>query len=80
MYEYKVAYWEDETRDFCFGTSVNSRFQKEINELSQEGWVVKFSNLAALPPTNAERRISVYALLEREKIPAPFRERSKNRS
>jgi hypothetical protein len=81
MYEYKVVYWEDETGELCFGTSVKSRFQQEINDLSQEGWVVKFSNLAALPPTNAEKKsISVYALLEREKIPAPFRERSKNTS
>ncbi|MCW4024757.1 MAG: DUF4177 domain-containing protein [Candidatus Bathyarchaeota archaeon] len=80
LYEYKVVYWEDASGEFSFGTSVKSRFQNEINELSQEGWVVKFSNTAALPQTNTERRISAYALLEREKIPAPFRERSKNRS
>ena len=79
MYEYNVVYWEDEAGEFCFGTSVKSKFQQEINELSQEGWVVKFSNLVALPPTNTERRkVSAYALLEREKIPAPFRARPKN--
>ncbi|MCW3999301.1 MAG: hypothetical protein NWE93_03585 [Candidatus Bathyarchaeota archaeon] len=79
MNEYKVVYWEDDTGEFCFGASVKSRFQQEINDLSQEGWVVKSSNIASLPPTNTEiRRISVYALLEREKIPAPFRGRSKN--
>jgi hypothetical protein len=77
MNEYKVVYWEDDTGEFSFGTSVKSRFEQEINE---EGWVVKFSNMASIPPTNTERRIGVYALLEREEIPAPFRARSKNRS
>ena len=80
MYEYKVVYWEDISGDFSFGTSVKSRFQNEINELAQEGWTVKFSNTTTISQTNTERRISAYALLEREKIPAPFRERSKNRS
>jgi hypothetical protein len=80
MYEYKIVYWEDDSGDFSFSISVKLRFQNEINELAQEGWVVKFSNTIALPQTNTEkRRISAYALLEREKIPAPFRERSKNR-
>jgi hypothetical protein len=79
MYEYKVVYWEDVSGDFSFGTSVKSRFQNEINELAQDGWVVKFSNTLMLSQTNTERRISAYALLEREKIPAPFRDRSKNR-
>jgi len=81
MNEYKVVYWEDDSGEFAFGTSVKSRFQNEINELAQEGWVVKSSNTATLPQTNTERRRnSAYALLEREKIPAPFRERSKNRT
>ncbi len=81
MYEYKVVYWEDDSGEFSFGTSVKSRFQNEINELSQDGWTVKFSNTATLPQTNTERsRSSAYALLEREIIPARFREHSKNRS
>jgi hypothetical protein len=81
MNEYKIVYWEDESGEFSFGTTVKSRFEKEINELAQEGWVVKLSNIAALPQTNTERRrVSAYALLEREKIPAPFRVRSKNSS
>ena len=80
MYEYRVVYWEDISGDFSFGTSVKSRFQNEINELAQEGWAVKFSNTTTISQKNTERRISAYALLEREKIPAPFRERSKNRS
>ena len=59
---------------------MKSKFQREINELAQEGWVVKFSNIAALPQANAEKTgVSAYALLEREMIPAPFRERSKNK-
>ena len=79
MNEYKVIYWEDDAGEFSFGTSVKSRFEKEINELAQEGWIVKVSNIATLPQTNNERRrVSAYALLEREKIPAPFRPRSKN--
>ncbi len=78
MNEYKVVYWEDTSGEFCFGSSVKSRFQQEINELANEGWIVKFSNIATLPQTNTERRsVSAYALLEREIIPAPFRERSK---
>jgi hypothetical protein len=81
MNEYKVVYWEDNSGEFAFGTSVKSKFQQEINELAQEGWVVKFSNIAALPQTNAERRsVSAYALLEREIIPPAFRGRSKNSS
>ncbi len=81
MNEYKVVYWEDTSGEFAFGTSVKTRFQQELNELAQEGWVVKFSNITTLPQTNADRRsVSVYALLEREIIPAPFRERSKKRS
>jgi hypothetical protein len=81
MYEYKVVYWEDTSGEFTFGTSVKSRFQQEINQLSQEGWVVKFSNIASLPQTNNERRsVSAYALLEREIIPAPFREHPKSSS
>lgn len=78
MNEYKVVYWEDTSGEFAFGTSVKTRFQQEVNELAQEGWVVKFSNITSLPQTNAERRsVSVYALLEREIIPAPFRARLK---
>jgi hypothetical protein len=81
MNEYRVVYWEDTSGEYSFGTSIKSRFQQEINQLAQEGWAVKFSNIAVLPPTNSERRsISAYALLEREIIPAPFRERSKNKS
>ncbi len=80
MYEYKVVYWEDDSGDLSFGTSVKSKFQNEINELAQEGWIVKCSNTTTMPQTNPEKtRISAYALLEREKIPAAFRERSKNR-
>ena len=78
MNEYRVVYWEDTSGEFAFGTSVKSKFQQEINQLAQDGWIVKFSNIATLPQSNAERRcISVYALLEREIIPAPFRERPK---
>ncbi len=81
MNEYKVVYWEDNSGEFCFGSSVKSKFQQEINELAHEGWIVKFSNIAALPPTNSERRaVSAYALLEREVIPAAFREKPQNRS
>jgi len=78
MNEYKVIYWEDISGEFSFGTSVKSRFEAEINQLAQEGWSVKFSNITTLPQTNNERRgISAYALLEREVIPAPFRGRDK---
>jgi hypothetical protein len=78
MNEYKVVYWEDNSGEFAFGTTVQSKFQQEINELAHEGWNVKFSNIATLPQTNNERRgISAYALLEREIIPQAFRERSK---
>jgi len=79
MNEYRVVYWEDAAGEFSFAITVKSRFEKEINELAQEGWVVKVSNIATLPNGN-ERRISAYALLEREKIPAPFRGRAKNSS
>jgi hypothetical protein len=79
MNEYKVVYWEDDSGD-SFGASVKSKFQNEINELAQEGWVVKCSNTTTISQMKTEKiRISAYALLEREKIPAPFRERSKNR-
>lgn len=78
MNEYRVIYWEDTSGEFSFGTSVKSRFESEINQLAQEGWVVKFSNITTLPQTNNERRgISAYALLEREVIPAPFRGHNK---
>ncbi|MGD6851913.1 MAG: DUF4177 domain-containing protein [Candidatus Bathyarchaeia archaeon] len=81
MNEYKVVYWEDDSGEYSFGTTIKSRFEREINELAQEGWVVKQSNTSTLPQSNTERRrISAYALLEREKIPAPFRARSKNSS
>ena len=80
MNEYRVVYWEDTSGEFSFGTSVKSRFQQEINDLAHDGWIVKFSNIAALPQTNNERRsIAAYALLEREIIPAAFREHSKSR-
>jgi hypothetical protein len=80
MNEYKVVYWEDDPGDSSFGTSVRSKFQNELNELAQEGWVVKCSNTTTIPQTNTGKsRIGAYALLEREKIPAAFRERSKNR-
>jgi hypothetical protein len=76
MNEYRVIYWEDVSGEFSFGTSIKSRFEDQINKLAQEGWAVKFSNITTLPQTNNERRgISVYALLEREVIPAPFRGR-----
>lgn len=74
MNEYKVVYWEDMPGEFNFGTSIKIKFGEKVNELAQEGWVVKFSNITYLA---TERRVSVYALLEREIIPAPFRERSK---
>jgi hypothetical protein len=77
MNEYKVVYWEDDS--VSFAASVKSKFQNEINELAQEGWAVKCSNTTTIPQENTEKnRISAYALLERERIPAPFRERSKN--
>lgn len=80
MNEYKVVYWEDDSGELSFGASVKSKFQNEINELAQEGWAVKSSNTTIIPQTSTEKsRIGAYALLEREKIPAPFRERSKNR-
>ena len=78
MNEYRVVYWEDNSGEFYFGTSVKSRFQQEINDLANEGWIVKFSNIATLPQTNTDRRgVGAYALLEREIIPEAFRERSK---
>lgn len=81
MNEYRVVYWEDSSGEFAFGTSVKSKFQQEINQLAQEGWIVKFSNIATLPQTNAERRcVSAYALLERKIIPSAFRGRSKTSS
>jgi hypothetical protein len=81
MNEYKVVYWEDSSGEFNFGVTAKSKFQQEINDLANDGWTVKFSNIAVLPQTNNERRgVSAYALLEREKIPAPFRERSKTGS
>jgi hypothetical protein len=80
MNEYKVVYWEDDFGESSFGASVKSKFQNELNELAQEGWVVKSSNTTTIPQANTGKsRISAYALLEREKIPAAFRERSKNR-
>jgi hypothetical protein len=80
MNEYKVVYWEDDSGE-TVGTTMKSKFQNEINKLAQEGWVVRCSNTTTIPQTNTEKiRISAYALLERENIPAPFRERSKNRS
>ena len=79
MNEYTVVYWEDIPGEFTFGTSIKTRFEEKVNELAQEGWIVKFSNITTVPTANTEGRVSVYALLEREKIPAPFRERSKNR-
>lgn len=67
MNEYKVVYWEDNSGEFAFAISVKSKFQQEINNLAQEGWIVKFSNITALPQANNERRgVSAYALLERE--------------
>lgn len=81
MNEYRVVYWEDTSGEFAFGTTVKSKFQQELNQLAQEGWTVKFSNIATLPQSNVERRcISAYALLEREIIQAPFRGRNKNSS
>jgi hypothetical protein len=81
MLEYRVVYWEDTSGEFAFGTTSKTKFQQEINELAQEGWVVKVSNITALPQTNAERRsVSAYALLEREVIPAPFRGQPKTGS
>jgi hypothetical protein len=81
MLEYRVVYWEDNSGEFAFGTTAKTKFQQEINELAQEGWVVKLSNITALPQTNAERRsVSAYALLEREVIPAPFRGKQKTGS
>lgn len=80
MNEYKVVYCEDDSGESAFGVCVKSKFQNEINELAQEGWIVKYSNTTTIPQTNTGKsRISAYALLEREKIPAAFRERSKNR-
>jgi hypothetical protein len=79
MYEYKVVYWEDSSGEFTFGVTIKSRFEHEVNELAQEGWVVKYSNIAISPQTSNERRIiiSAYALLEKENIQAPFRETPK---
>ena len=79
MNEYKVVYWEDSAGEFTFGVTIKSKFQQEINQLAQEGWTVKFSNIAVSPQTSNDRRIivSAYALLERENIPAPFREKPK---
>ncbi len=73
MNEYKVVYWEDTSGDF--GRLIKTKFEDKVNELAQEGWIVKFSNITSMP---TEKRLSIYALLEREKIPAPFRARSKN--
>jgi hypothetical protein len=40
-------------------------FENMVNKLAKDGWVVKFSNTAALPAVMVE--MTVYALLEREK-------------
>jgi hypothetical protein len=81
MIEYRVVYWEDTSGEFAIGTTVKTKFLQEINDLAQEGWVVKLSNITGLPQTNAERRsVSAYALLEREVIPAPFRSQPKTGS
>lgn len=79
MIEYKVVYWEDTSEESAFRITVKSKFQQEINELAQDGWIVKFSNLATLPQSGTEKScISAYALLEREIIPAPFRKNVNN--
>jgi hypothetical protein len=79
MFEYKVVYWEDTQGEAGFVATVKTKFQKEINELAQDGWLVKSSNIASLQGNAGKFTISAYALLEREMIPAPFRERSKTR-
>jgi hypothetical protein len=79
--EYKVVYWEDASDESAFRVTVRSKFQQEINELAQDGWVVKFSNIATFLRSSAEKScIGAYALLEREIIPAPFRKGSKTTS
>jgi hypothetical protein len=80
MNEYKIVYYEDTMGESAFGATVKSKFEREINQLAQDGWVVKFSNISPIPQSNTnESRISAYALLEREVIPAPFRERSRSK-
>jgi hypothetical protein len=47
-----------------------SFFDKKLNELSKEGWIVKFSNISVVqedPTSRKEPLIAFYALLEREK-------------
>lgn len=81
MNEYKIVYWEDNVGESAFAATVKSKFQQEINQLAQDGWTVKFSNITALPQSSSEKsKLGAYALLEREIIPAAFRERSRNKS
>ena len=65
--------------NYLLEEQLNQVLKRNLNELAQEGWAVKSSNITALPQANAEKtKISAYALLEREKIPAPFRAHAKN--
>jgi hypothetical protein len=60
--EYKSLYIEGTIGDF---ESCMSDFERELNKLAHEGWVVKFSNTTVIP---AERTsMAIFALLERER-------------
>ncbi len=48
MNEFKVVYWGDESGDYLL-ENIKSSFEKELNELAQDEWVVKFSNITYLP-------------------------------
>ena len=62
MKEYKSLYIEGTIGDF---ESCMSDFERELNKLAHEGWVVKFSNTTVIP---AERiSMAIFALLERER-------------
>jgi hypothetical protein len=51
-------------------------FDKELNKLAMNGWVVKFSNISVIQQDTAshfkEPSVAFYALLEREKHKTEF--------
>jgi len=66
MKEYKIVYddgYIGKVKDMLI-----PNFENQINQLTKEGWIAKFSKIATLPKSEDLQRSGVctYALLERD--------------
>jgi len=63
MKEYTTLFLRESVTSF--ETKTVKKFEKSLNQLANQGWIIKSSGLLVIPAENVG--LAVYAILEREK-------------